>query len=106
MAGFRINHSQVVRQANKISDLSDDLSNQIVNLEVILASVNSNWNGPASKQYQNHLKLLIADMKKTKHSMSRVASTIKNVADRIQREDERQAERARRLAERKAKNWN
>lgn len=102
MAGFRINYSQVVGQANTINNLSGDLDREIQKLENMLNSVGSNWKGPASTAYQNHLKLLIADMRKTKYSMSSVSSTIKNVATRIQQEDERQAELARQLAAAKA----
>lgn len=97
MAGFRINYEQVVGQANTIHNLSDDLSKEIQKLENVLDSIRLNWKGPASTAYQNHLTLLIGDMKKTKASMSDVSSTIRNVATRIQREDEQQAELARRL---------
>ena len=94
MAGFRINCGQVVGQANTIDNLSSDLDREIQKLDNILNSVRSNWKGPASTAYQNHLTLLIADMRKTKYSMSSVSSTIKNVANRIQQEDEHQAELA------------
>lgn len=97
LAGFRINYGQVIGQANTINNLSGDLDREIQKLDNILNSVRSNWKGPASVAYQNHLTLLIADMRKTKYSMSSVSSTIKNVATRIQEEDERQAELARQL---------
>ena len=102
MAGFRINYTQVVNQANTINNLSGDLDREIQKLDSILSSVRSNWRGPASTAFQNQLTLLIADLKKTKYSMSSVSSTIKNVATRIQQEDERQAELARQLAAAKA----
>lgn len=98
MAGFRINYNKVVRQANTMSELSGDLDKEIKNLDNLLSSVRSNWKGPASTAFQNHLSILIADMRQTKYSMSSVSSTIKNVATRIQQEDERQAELARQLA--------
>ncbi len=98
MAIFRINYGQVIGQANKISDQASDLNREIQKLEQILRSIQSSWKGPASTAYQNHLTLLIADMRKTKSSMTSVSSTIKNVAVRIKNEDERQAELARQLA--------
>ena len=67
MAGFRINCGQVVGQANTIDNLSSDLDREIQKLDNILNSVRSNWKGPASTAYQNHLTLLIADMRKTKY---------------------------------------
>lgn len=102
MAGFRINYGQVVGQAKEISNLSSDFDREIQKLQDILDSVRTNWKGPASTAYQNHLTLLIADMKKTKYAMSSVSTTIKNVAVKIQQEDERQAELARQLAEENA----
>lgn len=102
MSGFRINYSQVIGQANTISNLSGDLDKEIRNLESISTSVGGNWKGPASQAFQRHLTILVADMKQTKYSMSSVSSTIKNVATRIQQEDEKQAELARQLAAKQA----
>jgi WXG100 family type VII secretion target len=94
MAEFRINYEKVVEQANEMSDLARDLGDRIAAMEDLLSRVKSEWHGPASEAYQNQLIMLIADMKTTKYNMSSVSTTIKNVADRIQREDERLAEQA------------
>lgn len=99
LTGFRINYSQVIRQADTINNLSVDLDREIQRLDSILTSLQSNWRGPASTAFQNHLILLIADLRKTKYSMSSVSTTIKNVATRIRQEDERQAELARKLSD-------
>lgn len=93
MAAYRINYSKVCSQAENILTLSYELNSEIQKLESVLAEVKREWVGPASKEYQNQLYMLIADMKNTKHKMSSVSSTIKNVAARIQREDERAAEK-------------
>lgn len=95
LSEFRINYGQVIRQANTINNLSTDLDREVRSLENILTNIRSDWKGPASIAFQKHLTILIADMKQTKYSMSSVSSTIKNVATRIQQEDERQAELAR-----------
>ncbi|MBQ8002167.1 MAG: WXG100 family type VII secretion target [Clostridia bacterium] len=97
MAVFRINYSRVISQANSMSNLAGDLSSEIRKLEGMLSDVRSNWKGPASEAYQRQLSNLIADMKRTKSKMTGVSSTIKSVARRIQAEDERAAERARKL---------
>lgn len=91
MAQFRINYNKVVRQANEMSDLSRDLNSEIRKLENLLAQIKREWYGPASDEFQKQLIMLIADMKTTKYNMSSVSSTIKNVANRIQKEDERLA---------------
>lgn len=92
MAEFRINYPKVISQANSINNLSQELGREINQLENILADVKANWAGPASQAYQKQLLMLIADMKSTKFKISSVSSTIKNVASRIQTEDERIAE--------------
>ena len=91
MAQFRINYSRVVRQANEINDLSSSLNTEIAKLENLLAQIKREWYGPASDAFQKQLIMLIADMKTTKYNMSSVSSTVKNVASRIQKEDERLA---------------
>lgn len=91
MAQFRINYNKVVRQANEMSDLSRDLNSEIGKLENLLAQIKREWCGPASDAFQKQLIMLIADLKTTKYNMSSVSSTIKNVANRIQKEDERLA---------------
>ncbi len=97
MATFRINYSRVISQANSMNNLSGDLSSEIRRLENMLSEARSNWKGPASETFQRQLSNLIGDMKNTKSKMSSVSSTIKSVARRIQAEDERAAERAKKL---------
>lgn len=75
-------------------NLADDLAKEIARLEDLLAQIKRNWCGPASDAYQNQLIMLIADMKTTKYNITSVSTTIKNVADRIQSEDERLAKNA------------
>ena len=93
MAKFRINYNKVISQANDISDLSRDMNTEIRKLEDLLSQIKREWYGPASDAFQKQLIMLIADMKTTKYNMSSVSSTIKNVANRIQREDERLADK-------------
>jgi WXG100 family type VII secretion target len=95
---YRINYSQVIRQANTIDGLAGDLGRQIQRLNNILSSLNSGWQGPASSAFRSQLSRLINDMNSTRSSMSSVSSTISNVAYTIQKEDERLAELARLLA--------
>ncbi|MBE5951833.1 MAG: hypothetical protein E7260_09625 [Lachnospiraceae bacterium] len=89
MAEFRINYEKVVSQAEAMNDLSLNLGQEITKLEELLAQIKREWYGPASEAYQEQLIILIADMKVTKHGMSSVSSTIKNVATRIRTEDEK-----------------
>lgn len=88
MAQFRINHSKVIRQADEMNDLSKDLNAEILKLETLLSQIKHEWYGLASEAFQDQLIMLIADMKTTRYNMSSVSSSIKNVANRIQSEDE------------------
>lgn len=97
MASFRINYSRVISQANTMNGLSYDLLTIIRKLERTYDEVRTHWEGPASKAYQQQLERLICSMKNTQGKMDSVASTIKTVARRIQLEDERAAERAKKL---------
>ena len=92
MAKFRINYSKVISQANSMNELSSDLNTEIRRLEDLLSRIKREWYGPAADAFQKQLIMLIADMKTTKYNISSVSSTIKNVANRIQSEDERLAE--------------
>lgn len=83
-----INYNNVVLQANEIKDLSENLGREIANLENLLSRIKSEWFGPASDEFQKQILILIADMKTTKYDMSSVSTTIKNVADKIQQENE------------------
>ena len=91
MAVYRINYSKTIGQANEISSLADDMAREIQDLENLLATIKSQWRGPASEAFQGQLQMLIADMKTTKFDMSRVSATIKNTAAKIQQEDEERA---------------
>ena len=88
---YRINHNKVISQAEQIKQLSKDFEVQIAKLENLLAKIKGEWYGPASAAFQQQLVILIADMKTMRFYMSSVSSTIKNVADKIQQEDEQAA---------------
>ncbi len=89
MAQFQIDYKKVMSQATSMGNLAFDLGEEIVNLENLLEKVKKEWCGPASDAYQHQLTILIADMKVTKKRMSDVSQTIKEVADRIHRTDDK-----------------
>lgn len=91
MAEFRINYESAVAQASEMSGLARDLGDRIAALEDLLDRVRCEWQGPESDACQKQLIMLIADMKTTRYNMSSVSTTIRNVADRIRREDEQPA---------------
>ncbi|WP_261304022.1 WXG100 family type VII secretion target [Paenibacillus andongensis] len=96
---FRINYSQVVSQANHIHDLARNLNTNVSGLENLMQQMKSAWKGPAAEACLKQCELLKTEMNATFRQMEDVSSTIKQVADRIQREDEAAAERARRLSQ-------
>lgn len=91
---FRINHSQVIRQANSIAGDAAELSGQIKLLDQLEQDCKSVWKGEAADTFIAKLRVLRDEMSRTQKQMSNLASTIKECANRIQREDEAAAERA------------
>ena len=91
---YRINHSKVISQANSISGYASDLGKQIKALERLEQDCSSVWKGETADTFIAKLRALRTEMNRTKSQISSLASTIKYCADRIQREDERAAERA------------
>ena len=98
MADLRINYEQVIRQANIINDLSDELRREKDNLNNILTSIGRDWEGPAATVDKNKLSSPVDNVENTKNSMSSASGTIRSIATRIRQEDERQAEMASQLA--------
>jgi len=94
LAKYRINYSKVIRQANDIKELSNDLRDEISRMEKHLATIANEWKGPASNEYQKQLNRLISKMKITKTKMTTLSTTIKSVANNIQNEDKELAEKA------------
>lgn len=94
---YRINHSQVISQANAIAGNASDLSAQIRLLEQMERDCRSVWKGQAADAFIAKLSILRTEMNRTKNQMSTLASTIKYCADRIQREDRQTEEQAKSL---------
>lgn len=94
---FRINHGQVIRQANEIKHLARDLNSEIHRMENMQHHVRSSWQGKASETFMRQCDELLENLGDVSRRMDSVADTIHRVADRIQREDEEAARRARSL---------
>lgn len=99
MGTFRINYIQVISGANSIKDLASDLKRQISSLESMEQEIKANWKGQAASELLNQTSAMIAEMNCTYRKMTNLSATIKNVANRIQKEDEAAAVRARALAQ-------
>ena len=95
---FRINHSQVIRQANSIAGDASDLAGQINLLDQLEQDCRSVWKGESADAFIAKLRDLRNEMNRTQKQMNKLASTIKICADRIQREDEEAARRAAELS--------
>lgn len=98
MSILRINYSKVIAQANAINQLANDFNTQIKGIETMEQEVRANWQGPASEELLKQMNLLKAEMSNTYRKTANLANTIKNVAMRIKREDDKDAERAKHLA--------
>ena len=98
MSILRINYSKVISQANTIDQLAKDFNSQIKGIETMEQEVRANWQGLASEELLKRINLLKTEMSNTYRKTSNLAHTIKSVAEKIKREDERDAERAKHLA--------
>ena len=91
---YRINYSNVISQANSISDDASQLSSLIKLLEQMEQDCRAVWKGQAADAFISKLSTLRSEMNRTRSQMSNLVSTIKYCADRIQREDREAEERA------------
>lgn len=91
---YRINYSEVISQADAISENVNQLSAQIKQLEQLEQDCRSAWKGQACDAFLVKLQILRSEMNRTRFQMANLASTIKYCADRIQREDCQAEERA------------
>jgi WXG100 family type VII secretion target len=91
---LRINHARVVSQANSIIENANELSRQINQLTNIEQQIRSAWRGRTCDTFLARLVALRSEMNTTRQQMTNLATTIRNNADRIRREDEDAARRA------------
>lgn len=89
----RINYSHEIRNAGKIRQLSDDLTNESNDLNNVINEVVYIWKGEAAKQFISKGGILEDDMKSTATKLDDLASNIESVAAEIKREDDRRLER-------------
>jgi len=92
--GYRINYARVVSQANTIAECAQELSAQSNQLNMMEQRVRSAWKGPASETFLSRVLTLRGEVDRTRQQMANLAATIRQNADRIQREDEEAQRRA------------
>lgn len=95
---FRINYDKVMRQATSLANDASDLARQINLLKELEQDCSSVWKGDAADTFRKKLRELRSEMTSTQKQMTNLVSTIKDCANRIQREDEAAAERAAELS--------
>ena len=96
---IRINYDQVIRQANEIESIAGDLDGVKKELQNIISDLDINWDGEASKIYLQRCTQLGEYVREVSRDMSRVSSTIKEVARIIKEADERARNLASKLSE-------
>ena len=96
---MRINYYQVIRQANSISNQADRISRNINKLDDMIQQVKTSWKSPSAQTFLTKCMSLREEMRESQRETEQLARSIKNVANRIKREDEAAAERARLLKE-------
>ncbi len=89
---IRIDYNQVIRQANHVESIADDLQKAKKELQSIVTDVDTNWNGEASNVYMKRCISLEEYINVVSREMNRVSETIKYVARVIKEADERARE--------------
>lgn len=98
MSKYRINYSQVISQVQEISSLCDELQSQILQLQSVRNQTSRFWKSEASIVFDMKIGSIIDELTRTRNQMINLNKTIKYCADRIQKEDEEQAQKAAALA--------
>ncbi|MFB9324991.1 WXG100 family type VII secretion target [Paenibacillus aurantiacus] len=96
---LRINYAQVIRQSNECRELANQLRKEITALDNFMGQIKLNWQGQAAEAYLKQCELLKEQLTASSKKVEHVSGTIRDVADRIKREDEAAAERAQRLSQ-------
>ena len=91
---YRINYSKVISQAESINDQAEQLAAKISSLEQLEQECRSCWKGDAADAFTAKLSQLRSEMTGTKNQMKNLASTIRECAERIRREDQEAERRA------------
>ncbi len=91
---FRINYNDVIKKANRISENARELSAQINALTTIEEQCRSAWQGEASSAFMAKVSAMKEELTRTRRQIENLASTIRNCAERIHREDMDLADKA------------
>lgn len=91
---FRINYGKVLSQVNSLNEKARELELQVDNLMRLEDISKDVWKGEAAELFLQQLQNLRCELKRTNSEMYSLVRTIRDCAERIQREDEAAARRA------------
>lgn len=86
----KIDYQQVMRQVNRIRQLSTDLTRQKSSLNNVLNDIVYIWKGEAATDFNRQGESLETDMQRTADRIDRLASRIVSEADRLERQYQRE----------------
>lgn len=91
MANYRINISQAKNQAKAINQQAEALQAEKRALKSLQDQIRVVWKTEAAEILINKNEVLIENIQRTQQKMTELGNTIRNTADKIQREDEKKA---------------
>ena len=88
MAEIRINMRNIDRQVNRLYDAADDLKREMQNIQSAKSQLSSYWQGNSAAVFAKKLDEQYQALYNQYRKITSVASTIKNTAERIKRQEE------------------
>lgn len=88
MAEIRINMSNINRQVRKLNDAANELKREMQNIQLAKSQLSSYWQGNSAAVFAKKLDEQYQELSNLLSKITYVASTIKNTAERIKRQEE------------------
>lgn len=88
MAEIRINMRNINRQVRQLNEAANELKREMQNIQSAKSQLSSYWQGNSATVFTKKLDEQYQELSNLHRKITSVASTIKNTAERIKRQDE------------------
>lgn len=88
MAEIRININNINRQVRQLNDAANELKREMQNIQSAKSQLSSYWQGNSAAVFSKKLDEQYQELSILHRKITSVASTIKNTAERIKRQEE------------------
>lgn len=88
MAEIRINMRNINRQVRQLNEAANELKREMQNIQSAKSQLSSYWQGNSATVFAKKLDEQYQELSNLHRKITAVASTIKNTAERIKRQEE------------------